>query len=80
MSPTLLRSIVFGYFLVLLVIAWYSRHRAREHAFLSGDRRSVWWVVAFGMIGTSLSGVTFISVPGGVAANHRSCCIPYRQG
>jgi hypothetical protein len=32
------------------------------------------------MIGTSLSGVTFISVLGGVAANHRSCCIPYRQG
>jgi Na+/proline symporter len=70
MSPTLLLSIVFGYFLVLLGIAWYTSRGAGEHAFFSGDKKSLWWVVAFGMIGTSLSGVTFISVPGGVAAKH----------
>ena len=70
MSPTLLLSIVFGYFLVLLAIAWYTSRGAGEHAFFSGDKKSLWWVVAFGMIGTSLSGVTFISVPGGVAAKH----------
>ncbi|HMN04947.1 MAG TPA: sodium:solute symporter [Flavobacteriales bacterium] len=68
MSPALLLSIVFGYFLVLLGIAWYTSRGAGEHSFYSGDRKSLWYVVAFGMIGTSLSGVTFISVPGYVQA------------
>lgn len=68
MSPALLLSIVFGYFVLLLGIAWYTSRGAGEHAFYSGERKSLWWVVAFGMIGTSLSGVTFISVPGQVAA------------
>ncbi len=68
MNPALLLSIVFGYFLLLLVIAWYTSRGAGEHAFYSGERKSLWWVVAFGMIGTSLSGVTFISVPGMVQA------------
>ncbi|MFT3885311.1 MAG: sodium:solute symporter [Flavobacteriales bacterium] len=68
MAPALLLSIVFGYFLLLLAIAWYTSRGAGEHAFYSGERKSLWYVVAFGMIGTSLSGVTFISVPGQVAA------------
>jgi Na+/proline symporter len=70
MSPTLLLSIVFGYFLLLLGIAWYTSRGAGEHSFYSGDKKSLWYVVAFGMIGTSLSGVTFISVPGAVQAGH----------
>lgn len=68
MGPALLLSIVFGYFLLLLGIAWYTSRGAGEHAFYSGERKSLWYVVAFGMIGTSLSGVTFISVPGMVQA------------
>jgi Na+/proline symporter len=68
MSPVLLLSIVSGYFLLLLGIAWWTSRGAGEHAFYSGERKSLWWVVAFGMIGTSLSGVTFISVPGMVQA------------
>ncbi len=68
MSPYLLLAIVFGYFLVLLIIAWWTSRGAGEHSFYSGDRKSLWYVVAFGMIGTSLSGVTFISVPGYVDA------------
>jgi Na+/proline symporter len=68
MSPYLLLAVVFGYFLVLLGIAWYTSRGAGEHSFYSGDRKSLWYVVAFGMIGTSLSGVTFISVPGYVDA------------
>lgn len=68
MSPTLLLTIVFGYFLLLLGIAWYTGRGAGEHAFYSGEKKSLWWVVAFGMVGTSLSGVTFISVPGAVKA------------
>ena len=66
MNSTALLLVVFGYFAVLLAIAWYTSRGAGEHAFYSGDRKSLWWVVAFGMVGTSLSGVTFISVPGSV--------------
>jgi Na+/proline symporter len=62
--------VVFGYFALLLAIAWYTSRGAGEHAFYSGERRSLWWVVAFGMVGTSLSGVTFVSVPGSVAKEH----------
>lgn len=70
MSPTVLLTVVFGYFIALLVIAWYTSRGAGEHAFYSGERKSLWWVVAFGMVGTSLSGVTFISVPGWVKLTH----------
>lgn len=69
MGPTLLLSIVLGYFLLLLGIAWWTSRGAGESAFYSGERKSLWYVVAFGMIGTSLSGVTFISVPGMVRAD-----------
>ncbi|MGH7560846.1 MAG: sodium:solute symporter, partial [Gemmatimonadales bacterium] len=51
-------------------VAWRTSRGAGEHAFYSGERKSLWWVVAFGMIGTSLSGVTFVSVPGWVRDNH----------
>jgi Na+/proline symporter len=66
----LLLTIVFGYFALLLGVAWRTSRGASESAFYSGEKRSLWWVVAFGMIGTSLSGVTFISVPGWVRDNH----------
>lgn len=66
----LLLTVVFGYFALLLGVAWRTSRGAGESAFYSGEKRSLWWVVAFGMIGTSLSGVTFISVPGWVRDNH----------
>ena len=52
--------------LVLLAVAWRTSRGADEQAFFVGSRRSPWPLVAFGMIGTSLSGVTFVSVPGSV--------------
>jgi len=67
LSATLIISIIAAYFLVLLVISWYSGRGAGNEAFFLGERKSPWYVVAFGMIGASLSGVTFISVPGWVA-------------
>jgi SSS family transporter len=67
MSAYLLLSIVFVYFLVLLGVAWYTSRNANNDSFFIGNRSSNWMLVAFGMIGTSLSGVTFVSVPGGVA-------------
>src|ERR1700704_693766 len=67
MSPWLLFSFVIGYFLVLLGVAWYTSRNSNNDSFFIGNRSSNWMLVAFGMIGTSLSGVTFVSVPGAVA-------------
>ncbi|HEX9509240.1 MAG TPA: sodium:solute symporter [Puia sp.] len=68
MSPILLFSIMLLYFIVLLGVAWYTGKNSGNDSFFIGDRNSHWMVVAFGMVGTSLSGVTFVSVPGGVAS------------
>ena len=66
MSPTLLFTFVIGYFLILLGVAWYTSRNSNNDSFFIGNRNSNWMLVAFGMIGTSLSGVTFVSVPGAV--------------
>src|SRR5215204_6930838 len=66
MSPLLLFSFVIGYFIILLVVAYYTSRNANNDSFFIGNRNSNWMLVAFGMIGTSLSGVTFVSVPGAV--------------
>ena len=68
MSPFLMIGIIILYFLVLLGISWYTSRNAGNQAFFAGNKSSPWYIVAFGMIGTSLSGVTFVSVPGTVAA------------
>jgi len=65
MNTTLL-LIILGYFALLLGIAFYTSRHSNNESFFIGNRSSKWWVVAFGMIGTSLSGMTFISVPGTV--------------
>lgn len=66
MSPALLFTFVIGYFLVLLGVAWYTSRNSNNDSFFIGNKNSNWMLVAFGMIGTSLSGVTFVSVPGAV--------------
>ncbi len=68
MSPALLFSFVIGYFLLLLVVAYFTSKNANNDSFFIGNRSSNWMLVAFGMIGTSLSGVTFVSVPGTVGS------------
>ncbi len=68
MSPALLFSFVVGYFAILLAVAWVTSRGANNESFFIGNKNSNWMLVAFGMIGTSLSGVTFISVPGAVGA------------
>lgn len=60
-----LASIAF-YFLLLIVISWITGRKTDNSAFFSGDRKTPWYLVAFAMIGTSISGVTFTSVPGAV--------------
>ncbi|MBC7553445.1 MAG: sodium:solute symporter [Taibaiella sp.] len=66
MNSAVLLSIILVYFSVLLGIAFYTSRHSNNESFFIGNRDSKWWVVAFGMIGTSLSGMTFISVPGTV--------------
>src|ERR671913_2381180 len=66
MSAGVLFSFVIGYFALLLIVAWYTSRNSNNESFFIGNRNSNWMLVAFGMIGTSLSGVTFVSVPGGV--------------
>lgn len=66
MSPVLLFSFVIGYFVILLVVAYYTSRNSNNESFFIGNKNSNWMLVAFGMIGTSLSGVTFVSVPGAV--------------
>jgi Na+/proline symporter len=66
MSPVVLLFFVIGYFLLLLAVAWYTSKNSNNESFFIGNKNSNWMLVAFGMIGTSLSGVTFVSVPGGV--------------
>src|SRR5215216_7881981 len=69
MSPLLLFSFVIGYFLILLLVAWRTSRNSNNESFFIGNRNSNWMLVAFGMIGTSLSGVTFVSVPGTVGGS-----------
>ena len=70
MSPALLFTFVIGYFVLLLVVAWLTSRNSNNESFFIGNRSSNWMLVAFGMIGTSLSGVTFVSVPGGVGTGN----------
>ncbi len=72
MSAGLLLSVILGYFILLVVISWLTSKKADNSAFFLGNRKSPWYVVAFGMIGASLSGVTFISVPGWVGSSQFS--------
>lgn len=66
MTPTLVSLIIAGYFAILIGIAYVTSKGADSNTFFTANRQSPWYLVAFGMIGSSLSGVTFISVPGNV--------------
>lgn len=57
-------SILLGYFILLIIISHLTTKNSSEASFYTGDKRSPWYLVAFGMTGAALSGVTFISVPG----------------
>jgi SSS family transporter len=66
MNPLLVASLLTGYFLLLIIVAYLTSRKATTDTFFTANRKSPWFVVAFGMIGTTISGVTFISVPGEV--------------
>lgn len=69
MSGLTILLVIGVYFGVLFVISMITSRKADENTYFKGDNASPWYLVAFGMIGASLSGVTFISVPGWVASS-----------
>ena len=72
MQPTHIILLILGYFGVLILISFVTGKNATNDTFFKANKQSPWYVVAFGMIGASLSGVTFISVPGWVEGNQFS--------
>ena len=72
MQPIYLLLVVAGYFVLLMVISLITGRNASDDTYFKGNKSSPWYLVAFGMIGASLSGVTFISLPGSVGAGHFS--------
>lgn len=69
MSPVWIAIILVGYFALLLIISKITSRGANNESFFIGNRQSPWYIVAIGMLGASISGVTFISVPGWVLSS-----------
>lgn len=69
MSPFAIAAVLVVYFAVLIIISAITGNKGDNDTFFTGNRSSPWYVVAFGMIGASLSGVTFISIPGAVESD-----------
>ena len=69
MKPLLILATIAAYFIVLFLVSWLSGRKTDNAGFFSGNRKSPWYVVAFSTIGAAISGVTFVSVPGMVAAD-----------
>ena len=69
MSPSAVIFTVLAYIAILFVVAWFSGRRTDNAGFFTGNRRTPWYMAALAMIGAAMSGVTFISVPGSVAAD-----------
>lgn len=72
LTPSVILLVVLGYFLILIGISFLTSKESTNETFFTAKRQSPWYLVAFGMIGATLSGVTFISVPGWVGASHFS--------
>lgn len=72
MTPVLVFGVIAVYFLLLIIISIFTSRKATNNTFFTGNKKSPWFLVAFGMIGASLSGVTFISVPGEVGNSNFS--------
>lgn len=70
MSPWLVFGVIAAYFLLLMAISYFTSGKADNTTFFTANRQSPWFLVAYGMVGATLSGVTFISVPGEVGNSH----------
>ena len=77
MTPSIVIITIAAYFALMLSLSWLAGRKADNATFFTGGRRTPWPVVAFAMIGAAISGVTFISVPGMVAAKVNSDPFPF---
>ena len=76
-------AVVLGYFALLFAFSRWTGRRATNETFYRADRRSPWYMVAFGMVGASISGITFVSVPGMVLTsqmNYLQTCMGFILG
>lgn len=72
MSPLFIAAIIVVYFAGLIFISYLTTRKLDSQSFYNGNKKSPWYIIAIGMIGTSISGVTFISVPGWVMTSQFS--------
>ncbi len=79
LSPGLVLLVLLLYFAMLVAVAWFTGRNVGNEGFFLANRRVPWYVVAYAMIGTSISGVTFISVPGKVGAGGLNMAFSYMQ-
>ena len=78
-TPQIILGIILGYFLLLIIISRFTSKNSDNRTFFNANKNSPWYLVAFGMIGASLSGVTFISIPGVVGAGGTNMAFSYMQ-
>lgn len=79
LTPALVLVILFLYFAMLVGVAWLTGRNNSNEGFFLANRKVPWYVVAYAMIGTSISGVTFISVPGAVGGSGVNMAFSYMQ-
>jgi Na+/proline symporter len=79
LSPTLIISAIAAYFMVLIGISLWTGRKADSQDFFLAGKKAPWFIVAIGMIGASMSGVTFISIPGAVGGNGGNQAFSYMQ-
>ncbi|MDL5510308.1 sodium:solute symporter [Arenibacter sp. M-2] len=70
MNPLVVLAIISIYFILLMTISYFTSRNRSDESYFTGDRQSPWFLVAFGMVGAGLSGVTFVSLPGMVGNNN----------
>jgi len=70
LNPYYVLGIIAIYFIILMVISHFTSKNGSDESYFTGDRQSPWFLVAFGMVGAGLSGVTFVSLPGMVGNNN----------
>ena len=71
-NPYLILGVLGLYFFMLLAVGYVTGRKANDKGYFVGNKQSLWWMVALGMLSDSMSGVSFISVPGAVNVAHWS--------
>lgn len=79
LTPSLVVIVLLLYFAMLIGVAWLTSRNVSNAGFFLANRQVPWWVIAYAMIGTSISGVTFISIPGAVGGSGLNMAFSYMQ-